>query len=169
MGDSYSSTSAVKQTMNLTGMLLLNNWSLTLSWRRPLSYRVESLEMHMWSRLLSVGQKSNTHKTFWTSYLHSKHILYLEGPPTLSMNSFVFLFAETVVHNPSKLIPLQVINRNTRERCKIYLKLTMKTPERLYWLRSGVLILDSEHISHLFWYFCCWFWTGKCLLGLFYR
>ena len=32
-----------------------------------------------------------------------------------------------------------------------------------YWLRSGVFIVNFEHISHFFWGFCCW--TGMCLLG----
>ena len=29
-------------------------------------------------------------------------------------------------------------------------KLTIKTPERRHWRGSGVLIANSEHISHLF-------------------
>ena len=39
----------------------------------------------------------------------------------------------------------RVNNRNTRVRCEICSKLTIKTPERH---RSGVLIVNFEHISH---------------------
>ena len=43
----------------------------------------------------------------------------------------------------------KVINRNIRPRCKICSKLTIKTPERRQLLRSGVFIVNFEHISHL--------------------
>ena len=39
-------------------------------------------------------------------------------------------------------------NRNTRTRCEICSKLTIKTPERRHWRRSGVFIVNCEHISH---------------------
>ena len=39
--------------------------------------------------------------------------------------------------------------RNTRARCEICSKLTIKTPERCHWRRSGVFIVNLEHISHL--------------------
>ena len=38
-------------------------------------------------------------------------------------------------------------NRNARKRCEICSKLTIKTPERR---RSGVFIVNFEHILHLF-------------------
>ena len=34
--------------------------------------------------------------------------------------------------------------------CEICSKLTIKTPERCHWRRSGVFIVNFEHISHLF-------------------
>ena len=40
-------------------------------------------------------------------------------------------------------------NRNTRTRCEICSKLTIKTPERRHWRCCGVFIVDFEHISHL--------------------
>ena len=33
--------------------------------------------------------------------------------------------------------------------CEIYSKLTIKIPERCQWGRSGVFIVNFEHISHL--------------------
>ena len=43
----------------------------------------------------------------------------------------------------------KVNNRNTRTRCDIYSKLTIKTPERHQWSGSGVFIVNFEHISYL--------------------
>ena len=44
----------------------------------------------------------------------------------------------------------KVNNRNTRRRFEICSKLTIKTPERRHWRRSGAFIVNFEHISHLF-------------------
>ena len=41
----------------------------------------------------------------------------------------------------------KVNNRNTRTRWEICSKLKIKTPERRYWCRSGVFIVNFEHIS----------------------
>ena len=43
----------------------------------------------------------------------------------------------------------KVNNRNTRKRCEACSKLTIKTLERHHWRRSGVFIVNFEHISHL--------------------
>ena len=43
----------------------------------------------------------------------------------------------------------KINNRNTRKRCEIYPKLTIKTPERRHLGRSGVFIVNFEHILHL--------------------
>ena len=44
----------------------------------------------------------------------------------------------------------KVNHRNTRARCEICSKLTIETPERAHWCRSGVFIVNFEHISYLF-------------------
>ena len=44
---------------------------------------------------------------------------------------------------------LKVNNRNTRTRCEICSKLTIKTSERCKWHLSGIFTLNFEHISHL--------------------
>ena len=43
----------------------------------------------------------------------------------------------------------KVDNKNTRTRCEISSKLTIKTLERRHWRRSSVFIVNFEHISHL--------------------
>ena len=50
---------------------------------------------------------------------------------------------------PAGIYLLKVNNRNTRTRCEICSKLTIKTPERHHWCRSGVFIVSFENISHL--------------------
>ena len=53
-----------------------------------------------------------------------------------------------------KVIPIgnymfKVSNSNTRTRCEICSKLTMKKSEQRQWRRSGLFIVNFEHISHL--------------------
>ena len=43
----------------------------------------------------------------------------------------------------------KVNNRSSRTRCEICSKLTIKIPERRHWRRSGIFIINFEHISHL--------------------
>ena len=50
---------------------------------------------------------------------------------------------------PASIYLLKVSNRNTTTRCEISSKLAIKTPERTLWRRSGVFIVNFEHISHL--------------------
>ena len=51
--------------------------------------------------------------------------------------------------SPAGIYLLKVNNRNTRSRCEISSKLTIPTPERRQWRRSGIFNVNSEHISHL--------------------
>ena len=44
---------------------------------------------------------------------------------------------------------LKVNDKNIGRRCEIRSKLTIKTPERHQWRRSGTFIANFEHISHL--------------------
>ena len=47
-------------------------------------------------------------------------------------------------------IYLLIVNkRNTRTRCEICSKLTIKTPERRQWRLSDIFIVKFEYISHL--------------------
>ena len=41
---------------------------------------------------------------------------------------------------------VEINNRNTRKKCEICSKLTIKTPER----SSDIFIVNFEHVSHLF-------------------
>ena len=48
---------------------------------------------------------------------------------------------------PAGIYLLKVNNRSTRTKCQICSKLAIKTPERHHWHRSGVFIVNFEHIS----------------------
>ena len=45
---------------------------------------------------------------------------------------------------------IKLLNRNTRKKCEISSKLTIKPPGRPHWSCSGVFIANVEHISHHF-------------------
>ena len=51
---------------------------------------------------------------------------------------------------PSRHLPAQILEnfRKTRARCEICSKLAIKTPKLRHWRRSGVFIVNFEHISH---------------------
>ena len=57
------------------------------------------------------------------------------------------IFAKTSYYIPSNIYLFKVNNRNTRKRCEICAKLTIKTQERRH---SGVFIVNFEHISNFF-------------------
>ena len=52
-------------------------------------------------------------------------------------------------NTPAGNYMFKVNNRNTRARCEICSKLTIKTPERPHLHCSDVFIVNFEHISHL--------------------
>ena len=53
------------------------------------------------------------------------------------------------IPHPADIYLFTVNNRNTRARCEIPLKLTIKTLERRNLRRFGVFIVNFEHISYL--------------------
>ena len=58
--------------------------------------------------------------------------------------------AKLLKANPAGIIyRLKVNKRNTRIRCEICSKLTIKIPERCHWRRSGIFIVNFKHISHI--------------------
>ena len=44
---------------------------------------------------------------------------------------------------------LKVNNRNTRTRCEICSKLTIKIPEQRQWHCSGIFIVNFEHVEQV--------------------
>ena len=73
------------------------------------------------------------------SFLHCINIK--QFPTTNNIPAEVFVY-------PGGNYLLKFNNRSTRTRCEICSKLTIKTPKRRHWRRSGVFIVNFEHISH---------------------
>ena len=87
--------------------------------------------------------KSNVHKTFKR---HPERLLNV----LCTFNRILCLSCVTnATMSPSGIYLLKVNNRNTRKRCEICSKLTIKIPERRQWRRSGIFIVNFEHILHL--------------------
>ena len=68
---------------------------------------------------------------------------------------------------PADNYMFKVNNRNTRTRCEICSKLTIKTPEGRHWRRSGVFSVNFEHILHLALVFLLLTLNRYCQLGCF--
>ena len=64
-------------------------------------------------------------------------------------NASVTYFCWFVSPCPASIYLLRVNNRNTKKRCEICSKLTIKTPERRQWHCSVVFIVNFEHTPHL--------------------
>ena len=82
-----------------------------------------------------------SHASPFSSLISSIHRLFLRDTPSSSTS-----FSSTY---PSCNYMFKVDNRNTRKRCDICSKLTIKTSEQHHWHPSGVFIVNFEHISHL--------------------
>ena len=52
--------------------------------------------------------------------------------------------------HPANIYLFKISNRNSRKRCRVCSKLTIKTPERSQLRHSGVFIVNFKHILHLF-------------------
>ena len=63
--------------------------------------------------------------------------------------SFRNRFVEEIDCYPAGNYIFKVNNRNTKTKCEICSKLTIKIPERRHWRRSGIFIVNFEHISYL--------------------
>ena len=79
--------------------------------------------------------------------LNTPNSLTTLGKPLLAawkgnMNSFSTDFSACIY------LP-KVSNMNSITRCEIYSKLTIKTPERRLYCRSGVFFVNFEHICQL--------------------
>ena len=75
-------------------------------------------------------------QTIWSNFL----FFFFRSP---------FSFSTKINTYPAGIYLLKVSKINTRARYGICSKLTIKTPEWHEWHRSGVFIVNFEHISHL--------------------
>ena len=57
------------------------------------------------------------------------------------------IFIDKTPKSSANIYLFKVNNRNSRKRCEVCSKLTIKTPERRQWRHSGVFIVNFEHTS----------------------
>ena len=69
-------------------------------------------------------------------YVYSNYLLTRLGRQKLS-------------NYPANIYLFKGKNTNTKKRCEICSKLTIKTPERCQWRISCIFIVNFEHIGHL--------------------
>ena len=77
----------------------------------------------------------------------SNHFFYVSNVPA-TVKSLVKHKVFTLDY-PVGIYMFKVKNRNTRKRCEVCSRLTIKTPERHHRRRSVVVIANFKHISHL--------------------
>ena len=97
---------------------------------------------------------SLTKKINWSQYYWSKiGVVNQLHMGNLDVIRFVRLWVgknSLRTHTPANISLFKVNKRYTRKNCEICSKLITKTPEWRHWRRSGVFIVNFEHISHLF-------------------
>ena len=79
------------------------------------------------------------HQSIRPCHVNVKHACYWEA-----------FKSDNLLNYPTNIYLLKLYNRNTRKKCEICSKLTIKTPKRSQWRCSGLLTVNFEHISHLF-------------------
>ena len=100
-------------------------------------------------------QKKDSHwlNWFWNntnlSFLKRYQSIWLSifSKPDKSMRLLLLLPGKIRV-SPAGNYMFKVNNRNTRTRYEICSKLSIKISERHQWRRSGIFIVNFEHISH---------------------
>ena len=80
-------------------------------------------------------------------FLNFFSFLKLYFPAKLTCLSLMKWFPDFNAMYPANIYLFKVNNRSTGKRCEICSKLTIKTQEQS---RSGVFMVNFEHISHLF-------------------
>ena len=90
----------------------------------------------------------------WCKYSmkNTKHCLLITKkmklPKLLLLLSNMMLIS-LLVDSPADIYLLKFNNKSTRTRCEICSKLTIKIPTRRHRRRSGIFIVNFEHVSHL--------------------
>ena len=100
--------------------------------------------------------RKNFSVSFEFIWIFQKHYLFPSAIYLLTTKKFA-----KIEVSGANFYSFKVNNRSTGKRCEICSKLTVKTPERHRWRRSGVSIINFEHILILFYCFYCWLWEGK--------
>ena len=109
-------------------------WTLKLAARFPIEIKIFSNYLTSVFVIIIFSTHVSFHSSGFRTQQQSTKNSRMKGEHCVSANIYLF----------------KVSNRNTREKCEICSKLTIKSPKRRHWRRSGVFIVNFEHISHIF-------------------
>ena len=146
-------------SQNFTGGCFCNFLKIFLLDQIPLKVRVSCWSSKNFAIDLQLWQKRLWYSCFpviFAKFFRAPVLKNTLGRQLLKFfhNSFFLLNN----FNPAKIYLL----RNIKKSCKICSKLTIKTPERYHWDRSGVFNINFWHISQLFPVFLLSTLTKKC-------
>ena len=79
----------------------------------------------------------------------SLHIIFMSKKIFLNLKGYQDLLFSGYCYYSADIDMFKVNSRNTSTRCEVCSRLTINTPERRKWRRSGVFIGNFKHISHL--------------------
>ena len=119
-----------------------------------------------WVNYYWVEQYSMSLNQFHISLVFRKMritLFWIRHPTTVSVRRW-WVVRHMLAITPQLLFCLK--NRNTRDRCELCSKLTIKTQERPHWGCSGGFIVNFEHIQHLFLVFLLLTLTKKMSTGI---
>ena len=100
--------------------------------------RINGVSIRKWVLDYNIFQMFRISDWFQSIYIDSKRCYYWKGLWKWACNTY-----------PAVIYLLKVKSKNLRTRCEICWKWTTKVSEQRYWRRSGVFIVNFEHISHL--------------------
>ena len=133
-----------------------------ISWTRSrLMYLVTSSNCDMVLTLVAVR-----HWMQWENLIAATFSLTVHSIKIFTHSSPLYTL---IINYPAKIYLSKVNNRNNRKSCEICSNLTIETPGRRQWRRSGVSIVNFEQVSHLFLVIRLLTLTVKCLLGIFFE
>ena len=119
------------------------------SWKHPSKCSISSTYQNFELLYISKYIQSKAERKYYWQILNPFATgLFLQPPKNIRKPYFVFRGMER--DYPTNNYLLKVNNRNTRKRCEICWKLTIKTPQRHQRRRSDVFIINFEHILYLF-------------------
>ena len=142
---------------------LFREWILTLQSRKKILLEIPQRHLLILERYL--WRIRNFNLSFLSIIYSGSKFMFDCYTDLLIQTACTSIMKKVFQTCPPGIYLFKVNNRNTRARCEICSKLTIKTPEQHQWRRFGVFIVYFEHISHLALLFLLLIWTGKCLLG----
>ena len=137
---------------------MLEHFYIFISFMRGGTYHIERNPLICRADFYMIGTSVmkelniNTSQTSMEQNLNLIRAPLILGTTEESILEVIWQFARVSllsVFTPAGNYMFKVNDRNTKTRCEICSKLTIKIPERRHWRRSVIFIINFEYISHL--------------------